>query len=82
MINRFNPKQEESIINYQTFFDPERIMTMNMLEYQYSKGFIYLREKNDELVKKIRNKCGNEINKDNLFYITIISWKLKRIMHY
>jgi hypothetical protein len=64
MINRFNNQQKEPIIKDETIFDPELIMNMNMLEYQYSERFIYLRDKNEELVKIIRTKCGNDINKD------------------
>lgn len=64
LINKFDNKKKEPTIINETAFNLEHVMTMNMLEYQYSERFIYLREKNEELVKKIRNKCGNELNKD------------------
>lgn len=64
IINRFNNQKKEPTIIDETIFDPELVMTMNMLEYQYSERFIYLREINEELVKKIRIKCGSDLDKD------------------
>ena len=64
IINNFDNKKKEVSILDEVIFDPELVMTMNMLEYQYSERFIYLREINEELVKKIRIKCGSDLNKD------------------
>jgi choline kinase len=64
IINNFDNKKKEVSILDEVIFDPELVMTMNMLEYQYSERFIYLREINEELVKKIRIKCGSVLNKD------------------
>ena len=35
---------------------------MNMLEYQYSERFIYLKDNDEELVKSIRKKCEGKLN--------------------
>ncbi len=64
IINKFNNQKIEPTIIDEEVFDTELVMTMNMLEYQYSERFIYLREDNEELVKKIREKCGNVFNID------------------
>jgi len=64
IINNFDNKKKEPTIINEITNDTELIMMMNMLEYQYSERFIYLREKDEELVRKIRNKCESELNKD------------------
>jgi len=64
LINNFSNEKKEVTIKDEDIFDEELIMKMNMLEYQYSDRFIYLREENNELVQEIRKKCGTELNKE------------------
>jgi len=64
IINKFNNEKTDATIQYMELFDEEKIMTFNKLEYQYSKGFIYMREEDIELIQSIREECGTEINKD------------------
>ena len=64
LINRFDNQRTDALINYKEIFDKDNILDFNMLEYQYSEKFIYLREPNEELIKEIRAKCNNEFNKD------------------
>jgi len=64
IINNFNNEKKEPTITDEVIFDKDLVMTMNMLEYQYSERFIYLRERNEDLVKEIRDKCGKVLNKD------------------
>lgn len=64
MIDRFDTQKKTPTIVPKTIFDPKLVMNMNMLEYQYSERFIYLREKDERLIKKIRAKCGTDYNKD------------------
>ncbi len=67
MINKFNNEKTEVTIQDEDIFDRKLVMTMNMLEYQYSERFIYLKEKNEGLVKEIRDKCDNNFNKEYQF---------------
>ncbi|NVM19606.1 MAG: DUF4238 domain-containing protein [Candidatus Lokiarchaeota archaeon] len=62
LINNFDNNKKEVTIRDEDIFDEELIMTMNMLEYQHSERFIYLKDNDEELVKKIRNKCGDKLN--------------------
>ena len=64
LINNFDNNKKEVTIRDEEIFDEELIMNMNMLEYQHSERFIYLKDNDEELVKKIRNKCGNKLNID------------------
>jgi len=64
MINKFSNKKTEVTIQDEDIFDRNLIMTMNMLEYQYSERFIYLKEKDEDLVKEIRDRCNDNFNKD------------------
>ena len=61
MINNFNNEKKEVTIRDEDIFDRELVMNMNMLEYQYSERFIYLKEIDEELVKQIRDKCGDKL---------------------
>jgi len=64
IINKFNNKKTDATIQYEDIFDNELVITLNMLEYQYAERFIYLREPKEDLIKELREKCGNEFNKD------------------
>lgn len=64
LINRFDNQKNDVTIREHVIFDNKLVMTMNMLEYQYSERFIYLKDVDEELVKNIRKKCGNDLNKE------------------
>ncbi|MFX0029717.1 MAG: DUF4238 domain-containing protein [Candidatus Hermodarchaeota archaeon] len=64
LIDRFNMEREEVAVLDEFVFDEELVMMMNMLEYQYSERFIYLKDTDEELIKKIRRKCGIELDKE------------------
>ncbi len=62
MINKFDNTRTDAVVNYEDVFTEELIMTINMLEYQYAEKFVYLENINEELIRRIRHKCGNKLN--------------------
>ncbi len=64
IINKINPEKTDATIKYEDISDRKSIINFNMLEYQYAERFIYLREPKEDLIKKLREKCVRELNKD------------------
>jgi len=64
MIGQFDNTRNDAYIDYEDIFDENQILILNMLMYQFSERFIFTKEEEDNLIRKIRNICGNELNKD------------------
>lgn len=64
IINQFDNTQSDVRIDYEEVFEEEKIMLFNTIIYMYADRLILVKDLDNELIKKIRRKCGTEINRE------------------
>ncbi len=64
IIQNFDTKRKELLIHYEDIYDESRIMEINRIFYIFADRHIILKNNNNDLIKKIRNECGDQIDRE------------------